>query len=427
MARRIQAHLVRGEIDNRIRGTVTGRLWFLGRAQPVELKLKGNACRDLAGRIISFRNPQPKAGINAALDEEQVGVVGEMTASRKVRVPDVSPGEFSKFDTGAKPFPWHWGNSVYFEWHSLANGHVVIESATYELTLDTEAAWEMSAHEEEISRAANQRAAVQFIQQLGGQAPGGLEQPGRREREVEITSSEDEFSSGFELPEEHEAWRGEEPLSEAEADELIADSDRLTDRLMKRLDEAGPDADLESILEEELDCRRAEAERELPPDEARPEEKCWADEADDDLDMPALEQDELRRELEFRHPLALQARELALRLVAHIDCTRSPAQDESEAVLLLINAVTKAGSKLAGALDGRSWPPGIGECGLCIAWLKRARIFFEEAIVAAEFCREQQLLPGEPLSSFQIEIVELQASLDLLIEELRGRLAGGFE
>src|SRR5438309_6045074 len=43
MAFRIHDSVVRGEIDNRVMGTVSGKIWVEGRAEPVVLKLKGNA------------------------------------------------------------------------------------------------------------------------------------------------------------------------------------------------------------------------------------------------------------------------------------------------------------------------------------------------------------------------------------------------
>ena len=48
MAWRIDKAVVRGELDNRVRGRVTGRIWFVERAEPVVLELQGNCWRDLA-------------------------------------------------------------------------------------------------------------------------------------------------------------------------------------------------------------------------------------------------------------------------------------------------------------------------------------------------------------------------------------------
>jgi hypothetical protein len=166
MAWRIDEFLVRGEIDNRARGRVTGRLWFAGRVEAVELDLAGNAWRDVAGRRLIFTNPQPKPGIPEGLRGEQAGVVGDITASRKVRVPEIPLDQIGEYYAARKPFPWHWGNSLYLEWFSAANGRVVIESASYELTVVGEAVWEMNEDAERIQRQANGEAMVQFMERL---------------------------------------------------------------------------------------------------------------------------------------------------------------------------------------------------------------------------------------------------------------------
>ena len=82
MAWRIDEQVVRGEIDNRTRGKTTGRIWFVGRAEPVTLTLDGNPWRDLAGHVLRFSNPAPKPGLPEGLADEQRGSVGDITASR---------------------------------------------------------------------------------------------------------------------------------------------------------------------------------------------------------------------------------------------------------------------------------------------------------------------------------------------------------
>ena len=49
MTKRLDNCVVRGELDNRIPGRVSGMLWLNGVAKPVELELKGDTMRDLAG------------------------------------------------------------------------------------------------------------------------------------------------------------------------------------------------------------------------------------------------------------------------------------------------------------------------------------------------------------------------------------------
>lgn len=150
MAWRIDEQVIRGEIDNRVRGQVTGRIWFMGLAGAVELELTGNAWRDLAGRRLEFTNPRPRpdeSGHLVRLVPRQAGVIGDCTASRKVKVPDIPLDQIGEYYAARKPFPWHWGNSLYLEWFGAANGRVVIETAGFELKIGEEAAWEMSAGE----------------------------------------------------------------------------------------------------------------------------------------------------------------------------------------------------------------------------------------------------------------------------------------
>ena len=91
MAFRIHDSVVRGEIDNRVKGVVRGKIWVEGRAEPVVLELKGNAWPDLAGCLLTFTNPQKRIP-HPDLDSfhpVQRGTIGDLTASRKVRVFDI--------------------------------------------------------------------------------------------------------------------------------------------------------------------------------------------------------------------------------------------------------------------------------------------------------------------------------------------------
>ena len=166
MAWRIDEQVVRGEIDNRTRGLVTGKIWLVGREEPVVLRLEGNPWRDLAGLVLKFSNPDPKDGELRGLMAEQIGVVGDITASRKVKVPECSMEELMGFYEAKKPFPWHWGNSLYLEWFSVRNGRVMIESSAYELTLDGEPTWKMSEEEEREQRVENGEAMVKAMERM---------------------------------------------------------------------------------------------------------------------------------------------------------------------------------------------------------------------------------------------------------------------
>ena len=124
MAFRIHDSVVRGEIDNRVKGIVRGRIWVEGRAEPVVLELMGNAWPDLAGCLLTFTNPLKRIphGDLDGLDPLQRGSIGDLTASRKVRVFDIPLEDaLAMYRRKEKP-PEHMANCLYLEWFSEANG-----------------------------------------------------------------------------------------------------------------------------------------------------------------------------------------------------------------------------------------------------------------------------------------------------------------
>jgi len=103
MAWRIEEQVVRGEIDNRTPGRVLGKIWLVGRDEAVDLDLQGNPWRDLAGHRLTFTNPDAKPGADSGFSAYQSGRVGDMTASRKVRVPDCTMDELMDEDEDDDP------------------------------------------------------------------------------------------------------------------------------------------------------------------------------------------------------------------------------------------------------------------------------------------------------------------------------------
>jgi hypothetical protein len=73
MAWRLQEHVSRGELDNRRRGRVTGRIWLAGVEKPLVLDLLGDCHPDLAGCLLRFENPQPIAMTTRAPAPRQRG------------------------------------------------------------------------------------------------------------------------------------------------------------------------------------------------------------------------------------------------------------------------------------------------------------------------------------------------------------------
>src|SRR5882724_719064 len=115
MAWRIHDNVVRGEIDNRERGIVRGKIWLHGVAEPVILELKGNGCADLAGCLLTFENPSEafSLGSDAQLAPLQRGTAGDLTASRNVRVLDMPTEEAYLRKKKKLPVPEHMANCLY--------------------------------------------------------------------------------------------------------------------------------------------------------------------------------------------------------------------------------------------------------------------------------------------------------------------------
>ncbi len=94
MALRIDKEITSGWIDNRTRGKVTGELILEGRKEAIRLDMDGNCHRDLAGCRCEFKNRAPIRNTSLKIIPEQKGKVGDMTASRRCRVPDIPVEEF---------------------------------------------------------------------------------------------------------------------------------------------------------------------------------------------------------------------------------------------------------------------------------------------------------------------------------------------
>lgn len=404
MAWRIDEAVVRGEIDNRVRGHVTGRIWFEGRPEPVVLELAGNCWRDLAGRRLEFANPQPKPADLEKLAALQQGTVGDITASRKVRVPDIPLDQLHLYYKTGKEMPWHWGNSLYLEWFGERNGRVVIETTDFELKICGEPAWEMSPAEEETQRRANAAAMGGFRERLG------------------------EAVAPEKAQDAEPAERDERSQTEEEAEQMQARSDRLADRIEARMRREGAAADYERILEEELDRRDREEGRPEPTAEQLARNAEWIEEMNRTAEEAQANPDpEVEKELEFEHPLVTRVMEFSFQLseTAKAEGWRPEGAGQEHPVAELLDATMIAGPKLAGALNGQYWPPGVDFCAHTIVRLKRARGYLEDALRASESCHEEKLIKPEHMGPILAELIDFIQDTDELIAELRAKLERG--
>jgi hypothetical protein len=168
MAWRIHEQVVRAVIDNRVRGLVTGEVWLAGRTEPLRLLLEGNGWNDLAGCLLTITHPDPKPDPLDGLAFEQCGVCGDMTASRKVKIPTVDISAWLEERPGI-PFPFRLANSVYLEWFSERNGRVVIEAHDFEVSLSTPL-WRLTAADDARQHRRNAEALEEFMRRLGSAA-----------------------------------------------------------------------------------------------------------------------------------------------------------------------------------------------------------------------------------------------------------------
>lgn len=403
MAWRIEKHVIRGEIDNRVKGRVTGRLWLAGMDEPRVLDLQGNTWRDLAGHVLRFVNPRPVKPLDSMdLTPQQIGFVGDISASRKVRLPTCTDEELTEHIAASTAFPWAWGNSLYLEWFSETNGRVVIEAAHFQLDLDPDRTWEMTEQEEDEQRRANAETLSQFVARLTRSFA---------EDDVE----DDEATS----------------VAEAQADAEAARMDLLIDRVNARLAREGGMADFDRIFDEERERLRRERGEPEPPEltsEEEAERIAWIEEmnaiASEALEDP--DGDHWKEDLE-PHPLVTSCSDLGIRMSQEVKegGWLDERASEEHPLRMAIFGVQSAAAKLAGALGiyrDDEWPPDALFAGDTLVRLKKARAYLRDAIAGLDGADEEHLATASWRTAARNEIENILSQVQHLIGEVRGVL-----
>ena len=399
MAWRIEQAVVRGEIDNTVEGRTTGQIWLAGSAAPLQLALDGDCWRDLAGTRLQFENPAPQPGTDTAgLALDQAGVVGDMTASHKAKVPLVNDEECQALCREQKEIPYEWRNTLYLEWFGEFNGRVVIESSSFILTISAHE-WELDEDAEAAQKLANLNAMRDFMALVIQRSDE--DQPG-----AEPTGELDEF-----------AW-----------EERLKESDRLTDAYQEVLEKYLNDEDSErkeafvmgwdGLLDALAERDEADAEAEFDDDDEDDLEGDFYDDEDDGVDD---DEDEFDDDGGFpfdendRHPLQVGAQALALQAMDLLESDDGPGSPS----YVLITHLLQVSSKLACALNchGSGYEP---ETGFVLAVLKRCLNWLNEALGACLNLHDATHDPDRragleklQAAAFQIrnEIVELRRNL----------------
>lgn len=383
MAFRLDQAIVRGELDNTEQGHLRGRIWLEGREQPLMVDLEGDAWRDVAGARITFTNPEPRRQKNQGdLKPAQHGIVGDITVSKKVKQITASDEEWQRCMEEGKQPPYEWRNSLYIEWFSEENGRVVIESADFELQI-TEFTWQMDEAEEQAQQFANLNAMRNWLATI-------IQRPEKKD-------DDDDDEDGFD--EDDDA-----PVSEAEWEESLKLSDRLTDAHMEAMDKYADDDDDETKVafvmgwDHMLDMMAQAQENSGKPqtadqspsmedfeeDDDDPEDagEEWKEDAEDDSD----DDDAFADYMEERrsHPLQKNAHKLVTRILRDLrDEDRDEGIESEEArntpLSRFISNTMSISGKLAGALSTRRFAEG-SDAGYTLAILKRCLNWANEAL-----------------------------------------------
>ena len=135
--------IVKGEIDNRVKNQVTGKLWLLGERKPIILDLEGNFMNEMAGCMISFTNPRPMPVFLKGLDHLQKGQWGRSSLSANIHLSN----ETNPFTLKVLA-PGRHSTGISMNWINHRKDMVSIKSDYYQYKLSPPH-WEMSFFEEE--------------------------------------------------------------------------------------------------------------------------------------------------------------------------------------------------------------------------------------------------------------------------------------
>ncbi len=341
MAWRIDKYVVRGLIQNIVPGRVVGTVWLKGLNQPIELNLKGNCYRDLAGARLEFRNADAIEGDYSGFDIFQEGTVGDMTASKKVKTPPDFDDEDEE-ELEVQP-AFTLANCLYLEWFSESNGRVLIESVDYSWKVSLPK-WTLSADAEKDQLEANKQAMFNFMDELSK----ALDPAERREEPLE------------------------EDMDEFQWEAYLQKTDARSDMLLELFEKYENAPDCEEIIAAAMgwEIDSMEVTEEFFDD--------W--ESDDET-----EKSDSNFEYLPNHPLIISMMEITSNLYDEADSRKLLSDDSANPWNQLIWHGQMTVSKLIAALEQVS--EGVEtEPGFVIAALKRALHLLHLTIATMEAC-----------------------------------------
>src|SRR5438094_4888278 len=403
MAWRLHEHILRGKIDNRTRGRVTGEIWLAGIDEPLVLELAGDCAPDLAGCELSFENPDPVPMTTKPPAPQQRGPAGDITAARKVRVFDVSIEEALAISRRGETPPEHMANAVYLEWFSERSGRVVIESTDYRLQI-SEPAWRYT--KEEIA-----------------------------ERDRRIAEQETPFAIAITQDGETQEW------DEVRYEQFLRESDALTEKYGRLLEKYADHPDSEQIIAREMgwswfeealdrqDEKENRQEEQAEDLEAKIDEEKGGQSENDVEDYELPPPDPMREGIDWvrderghiLHPIEKRAHDALHGLLDELKAAEHFPEEEYEQIADFVSGFMTLSAKLAGALGGVARGDDFFEPGMVVAWLKRILEILNKTIAAADTTRVKDFLPADRLAYYRSELFAIREEVLELIKELRSR------
>lgn len=401
MAWRIHDSVIRGELDNGTRGTVRGRLWVHGLEEPVRLELEGNACADLAGCKLKFNNPGPTMPLRPAdaLAAEQRGRVGDMTASRKVRVFDVPLQEACECLRRGETPPEHTANCLYLEWFSQQNGRIVVESADYSLSVSAPE-WRLSSEEEQQRRQTMELGWTGFLQGLTEAV---------HDEQAKVPADKDA-----------ETW------DEFDYEQFLRESDARSDKLMALYDRYDGHPDADAIIAREMGWSPTDPPGggKIPGQPGPVPEPLGATQARDP-DPRSEGVDWIRDEHGTPvHPLYRRCYRAGRAAWDAVDQMSEAIQNDPD-ISDFICQFHLTTSRLASALNGLAYGRQRREAAFIVACLKRSLGHLDHAQAALERIGARHLLSEGPQQTAGEEIAAIRQGILALAQEFRGAAGGG--
>jgi hypothetical protein len=411
MAWRIHDHVLRGEIDNRNRNHVTGRIWLAGMDEPLVLDLEGDCHPDLAGCVLTFENPKPVPVTTRPPAAPQKGTAGDITAARKVRVFDIPVAEaYMMSKRGEKP-PEHMANCLYLEWFSERSGRVVIESTDYRLTI-SEPTWRFTA--EELA-----------------------------ERDRRAAEGDTSFAIAMDADGNEEKW------DEFRCEQLLRESDMTGEKYRRLLEKYADHPDSERIIAHEmgwtwiveaLDEQEAAGGDSANEEGAENEEDGDDEQGDMDGDSSDAAEDDLveedfeeeppdptregidwvrDKEERIMHPLAKRTRDVMYALLKELKVDDENLRESDEAIGEFSDQFMIFSVKLSSALGFIARADRHIDRGMIIAWLKRALEIHNQALTAAAALTDHPQFPAARLAYYRTELFQIREEVLAIIARLR--------